>query len=88
MTLDVHWVHDMASVRLTTRTRNTYEPDNPTPILITHTYPVPMHAPVSYFGPWLRECIHRTMMHEADEWFREDGIMVHDPHAVLTPPRR
>ena len=84
MSLDVEPMMDAARVRLATRTRNTYEPDNPTPILIQHTFPVPMHAPIGWFGPWLRDCIHSALKHEADEWFREDGVMIHDPHAPKT----
>lgn len=69
-------------------TRNSYRPDEPTTVVSTH--PVPATAPEmiarcpAAFHEWLRRCVHATVTHEADEWLRQDGVMVFDPHRSET----
>jgi hypothetical protein len=51
---------------------------------VVHTYqrPVWMFPDGEFFGHWLRECITRTVEHEAMEWLRRDDVAVFDPHRV------
>lgn len=37
---------------------------------------------------WIRDCVHRWERHEADEWFRFDGNLVHDPHGSEVVAKR
>lgn len=53
-------------------------------IAIDHPHPVPpilTTADEDVLIRWVRECIHRTECHEADEWFTVDGVRRFDPHA-------
>lgn len=51
-------------------------------IRVTHRYVLPLRCPpdAGYARRWVRDCIHRTEMHESDEWIRFNGEMVYNPH--------
>ena len=34
---------------------------------------------------WVRKCLGHHELHERDEWFRVDGVMVFDPHEKVGP---
>lgn len=55
-------------------------------IPITGQFNVPrlaqMHDPEPRFFDWLRETIQFMERHECDEWFRVDGYLPFDPHAL------
>lgn len=51
-------------------------------IRVEHPYPVPawLHPEADAVLAWVRDCIHRTECHEADEWLQVDGRRPFDPH--------
>lgn len=59
-------------------------------VVVSHNYPMdPAHFYrwsladrfAMMFAQWVRECVHRTVLHEADEWLQRDGVAPFDPHA-------
>lgn len=71
---------------------NTYEPHDM--VTIDSYHPLPPRTLLGWkptpendaeFYQWVREQIHWRELHESDEWFKINGVMVWDPHR--TDPR-
>lgn len=73
---------DYAHIFVTVRTRDTYKPDDPELIEVRHMYSVPLPIPEEQVIRYVREAIRVAVLHEADEWLREDGVIVNNPHDV------
>lgn len=57
-------------------------------IFLTNTIIVPTPISEDHLHFDLRRFFHDFEKHEADEWLRIGGTMIHDPHAEVLPPWR
>lgn len=71
-------------LRVIMKTDDTYHPGRP--IEVVHSYAVPPLVDGEHIWHFLRECIHKAVMHEADERIWVDGEMIFNPHAHEMPP--
>jgi hypothetical protein len=79
------WV---AILKITATVPNSYHPDETIKVESSAPVPVEMFARCpDAFPEWLRHIVHDRMSHEADEWLKRDGVMVHDPHAKESSKR-
>jgi len=71
-------------IMFTIRTMDTYD-RVPHPINIEANIPLPpFPIPREWFPHMLQDAIRQAVLHEADEWFKKDGVIVFNPHE----PRR
>ena len=76
-------VTDYGTLVITVDTKDAYHPERD--VRITHSYMVEPARDEWEALAFLRDCIHRTERHEADEWLRINGVAAFDPHSDLGP---
>lgn len=69
-----------AILRCKVTTRDTYRPDDPTPVVIAHAQLIHLPIPREMLPGLIRHFYQQVVCHEADEWFRYNGVMIYDPH--------
>jgi len=75
----------LATLLVHLRVRDTYRPDDPHELAITHRRPMPylrFPVPEAEVVKTIRRILHEVVKHESDEWFRVHGEMVFNPHKV------
>lgn len=71
---------ECARLLLRAKVRDTYNPDSTALVEVGHPNVIRLPLPVEALAHEIRKAIHRAMCHEADEWLREDGVIIFDPH--------
>lgn len=73
-----------ARLEITVTTQDSYGEYVMTPgtvFHVVHAYTVELLALTpDRFAEWIRSCISTTVLHEAMEWVRRDGVMLWNPH--------
>jgi hypothetical protein len=88
VTPESYYFDGCASVTVFCDVPDTYHPEFT--VQISASYPVPYYLPdEEAFLHWLRGyVINAVEQHESDEWFRYEGVLVNDPHAVKPENRK
>jgi hypothetical protein len=69
---------ELASIRLSMWVRDTYNPERVAEVVTYRT--VPFALPTEMFGRWLLAGIREVIDHEIRENFKQDGVVIFDPH--------
>jgi hypothetical protein len=70
------------SVSISTQVQDSYNPGRLIPIQLNRPIPPWQHFYTEAdFTKFVRQTGHEFVTHEWDEWFKVDGVLVHDPHA-------
>lgn len=71
-------------VMVSMRVEDSYHPGNIIPVSIRHRLPRGLSPDdqEDYCDHYLRTMVQDLEMHELDEWFKKDGKLVNDPHAL------
>jgi hypothetical protein len=81
--LRVYNPNDNPTLHVVMHVPNTYDPDNPEMVTVTHRFALPWRVlPDKDAIGIIRSHIRTAEAHEADEWIRVAGEMLFNPHTV------
>jgi hypothetical protein len=69
---------ELATIRISMWVRDTYHPERAAEIITTRA--VPFGLPTETFPRWLLASIRDVIDHEIRENFKQDGVVIFDPH--------